>query len=98
MMPEFLGGEEGLMSYIANCIEYPLIARSHNQQGTVYATFVVSNDGTLNDIHILKGVSEEIDSEAIRVINKMPHWIPGFQNGFPVAVQFNLPIKFLLIK
>lgn len=98
IMPEFLGGEEGLVSYIANCIEYPLTARSHNQQGTVYTNLVVSTDGTLNDIHILKGVTEELDSEAIRVINKMPPWIPGFQNGLPVAVQYNLPIKFILIK
>lgn len=98
ILPEFLGGEEGLKSYISKCIEYPIIAISHNQQGTVYTNLVINTDGTLSEIHILKGVTEELDTEAIRVINKMPPWIPGFQNGLPIAVQYNLPIKFILIK
>ena len=36
----------------------------------------------------------DLDKEALRVINKMPLWKPGLQNGKPVSVYFNLPVTF----
>jgi len=95
-MPEFPGGENQLISFLSNNVKYPSSARDNNIQGTVYITFVVERDGTLSEIKVLRGVQEDIDKEAIRVISAMPKWIYGTQNGTPVRVQCSLPLKFTL--
>ena len=98
ILPEFLGGEKEMKNYILASIEYPMIAVSHNQQGTVYTNFLVNEDGTLSDIHISEGVSEELDTEAVRVMKQMPPWVPGFEFGLPTSVRYNYPITFILTK
>jgi hypothetical protein len=45
---------------------------------------------------VLRSVSALIDQEAMRVVRKMPPWIPGLQRGKPVAVAYRLPIRFAL--
>ena len=62
----------------------------------MYVTFVVEKDGSVTDAKVLRGVSEEVDAEALRVINAMPKWKPGMQQGVPVRVQYNIPIIFKL--
>ena len=96
VMPKAQGAEKGMMLYIIKNIIYPDKSKENGISGTVYVTYVVSVDGSLRDIRVLRGVAPEINREAIRVVNEMPPWTPGFQNGFPVDVQFNLPIKFTL--
>ena len=95
-MPQSLGGEKGMMAFIQANIIYPEKAKKFSTQGIVYLTFVIERTGTIRDVKVLKGVTDELDAEALRVLQKMPAWIPGFQNGFPFTVQFNLPIKFTL--
>lgn len=94
--PEFPGGEYALFEFIARNLKYPMYAREHNIQGSVYLTFVIEPDGTITNINVLKGIGGGCDEEAVRVISLMPAWKPGTQNGKPVRVQFNLPIRFLL--
>ncbi len=91
--PEYPGGEEAMNKFIASNFKYPEEARKLGEQGTVYVQFVVYKDGTLRDVHIIKGVSESIDAEAIRVIESMPNWKPGMQDGKKVNVRFIIPIK-----
>lgn len=94
--PEFPGGESGMAKFLHDNIKYPQIARESGISGTVYLTFVVSKTGKISDVRVLRGIGGGCDEEAIRVIKAMPSWIPGRQNGKPVPVQFNLPIKFTL--
>ena len=58
--------------------------------------FVVTNDGSINRVQILKGVHPVLDQEAIRVISMMPRWKPGKQNGIPASVWFTVPVTFRL--
>lgn len=44
----------------------------------------------------MRGVSEAVDNEALRVVKLMPNWTPGENNGMKVRVKHNLPIKFSL--
>jgi hypothetical protein len=44
----------------------------------------------------MKGVGSGCDEEAVRVVSLMPKWMPGTNEGKPVDVSFNLPIKFAL--
>lgn len=94
--PEFEGGYQAMMSFIKKNMRYPASARRMGIDGTVYVSFVVGKDGAINDVKVLRGISADCDKEAVRVVQMMPPWKPGKQNGKPVFVRFNLPIKFQL--
>ncbi|TVQ94884.1 MAG: energy transducer TonB [Bacteroidetes bacterium] len=95
-LPFFPGGDENLMRFFAQTLTYPQAAREKSIQGTVFVTFIVEKDGSISNIEILRGVSDELDNEAIRVISSMPEWIPGKADNKTVRVSFNLPIRFIL--
>jgi Ca-activated chloride channel family protein len=95
-MPAFPGGEDSLKIFLQMNLVYPTAAKAKGISGTVYVTFVVNRDGSVSDVKVLRGVNNELDAEALRVIGMMPKWIPGKQNGKTVSVQMNLPIKFTL--
>jgi len=97
-MPSFPGGEAELSKYLSKNIRYPQMEKDAGISGTVYVSFVVNREGKIKDAKILRGVKggPGMDKEALRVIESMPSWSVGKQNGRPVQVQFNLPIKFSL--
>ena len=95
-MPYFEGGEEGLLRYIGKKIKYPRQAVNEQVEGVVVVSFVVDRTGNITDATILKGLGFGTDEEALRVINEMPAWTPGKQNGKPVAVRYTLPIRFTM--
>lgn len=96
--PEFPGGLKELGGYIGKNIRYPAAARRANVEGKVFVQFVVGEDGDIRDPKVLKGIGFGCDEEALRVTLNMPRWNPGRQNGKAVAVQYNLPISFVLEK
>ncbi len=96
--PEFPGGLSELGKYLGRNIRYPSAAQRANVQGKVFVQFVVGKDGDIRDPKILKGIGFGCDEEALRVTLNMPKWNPGKQNGKEVAVQYNLPISFVLEK
>lgn len=93
-MPEFPGGEEAMMKYLEKEITYPKEEAKNNIGGTIYIEFVVEKDGAITKIKLLRGLTESIDAEALRVVRNMPNWNPGKNDGIPVATSFVLPIKF----
>jgi len=93
-MPVFPGGDIGLVKFLTMNVKYPHKALEDGIVGTVYVTFTLSKEGNAEDIKILRGVSEELDKEALRVVSMMPQWFPGTQNGRFVKVQYNIPVKF----
>lgn len=95
-MPEFPGGQEAMMRFLSSKLNYPAKARENNIQGRVILQFVINKEGFLSDTEVLKSVNEDLENEAIRVVEMMPNWIPGKQDGVPVAVRFTLPIVFKL--
>ena len=95
-MPEFPGGVKALMSYLAKNIEYPKEAENAGMQGRVVVQFVVNTDGSIEDAKVVRAVDPLLDQEAIRVINTMPKWKPGMQDGKTVRVKYTVPIMFRL--
>ena len=96
-MPGFPGGDAELMKYIRDNLKYPVIAQEMGIQGRVILRFVVSKTGEVGDIKVLRSVDPNLDKEAIRVVQSMPRWIPGKQNGNAVPVYFTLPVSFKLM-
>ncbi|WP_421942273.1 TonB family protein [Pedobacter sp.] len=94
--PEFPGGIKKLYEYFGENIRYPKKAREENIQGKVFVSFVVEKDGKLSDIMITRGVSDELDAEAVRVLENCPKWNPGIVKGEPVRVKYNINVNFSL--
>jgi antitoxin component YwqK of YwqJK toxin-antitoxin module len=61
-------------------------------KGVIYLTFIIEKDGKITDIKILKDIGFGTGAEAIRVLSKYGHWLPGKQRGVPVRVMYSLPI------
>ena len=95
-MPQYPGGPQALFEFLAKNIRYPEAAEKAGHQGRVIATFVVMKDGSISNAKIVKSVSPELDEEALRVLNAMPNWTPGRQNGQAVNVKYTVPISFAL--
>ncbi|MBL4752283.1 MAG: energy transducer TonB [Flavobacteriales bacterium] len=95
-MPQFGGGDADLLNYLAKNIKYPQMAKESGISGTVHVTFVVGKDGKVGEVRVLRGIGGGCDKEAIRVVKNMPDWKAGKQRGKPVAVQYNLPVRFVL--
>lgn len=91
-MPEYPGGPEEMMRFIAQNIKYPPIARESGIQGRVFVNFVVEPNGSVSNVKVLRGIGGGCDEEAIRVVQSMPKWTPGRQRGKAVRVSFNLPV------
>ena len=95
-MPEFPGGMGEAMKFLAKNMKYPVSAQQAKIEGRVIVQFVVERDGSVSDVKVMRGVSPELDAEAVRVVSMMPKWIPGKQRGKAVAVKYTMPIMFRL--
>ena len=89
-MPAFPGGENEHTRFFSNNLKVP----AESIEGTVYVSFTVKEDRSITDAKILRGLGKTYDDEVLRVINLMPRWLPGTQNGEAVVVKFNMPVKF----
>lgn len=95
-MPEFEGGQDAMMSYLASHIKYPDAAREQNKEGRVLVKFVVNDKGAVVQPEVLRSPDPYLSAAALEVIRTMPAWKPGMKNGHPVSVFFTLPITFRL--
>jgi periplasmic protein TonB len=95
-VPEFPGGPAVLNAFLAKNLHYPKSAFKNNVEGRVIARFVVETDGSISNAEIVRSLDADCDKETLRVINKMPRWNPGRQNGVAAAVYYTLPVSFKL--
>lgn len=95
-MPQYTGGEEAMMKYVAENVKYPQAAKDKNISGRVFVGFVIEKDGSVSNVKVLRGIGGGCDEEAVRVIKGMPKWKPGIQKGKPVRVSYMMPINFKL--
>jgi protein TonB len=94
--PEYPGGISKFYKFLAKYLRYPTAARENNTQGRVLVTMVVEKDGSLSDVHVVRGIGSNCDEEAVRLVKLSAPWKPGVQNGRAVRVQYTLPVTFEL--
>ena len=95
--PTFNGGDANEFSKWVNAnLTYPDAAKAAGVQGRVVLQFTVGPDGTVGNVKVLRGVSEELDAEAVRVISASPKWEPGRIDDKPVPVTYTYPIVYQL--
>ncbi len=92
----FPGGMDALKKYLMENINYPQTAKDAGISGKVYLKFVVSSNGTISNVKVMRGVADcpECDKEALRVVKNMPNWVPGKNKGKSVNSFLNLPVQF----
>ena len=96
VMPQYPGGPIAMLKYIMENIKYPEQAMKEGIQGRVTVRFIVEKDGSISDVKPILSVHPLLNKEAVRVVESMPKWTPGKQNGKPVRVRFNVPVMFKL--
>lgn len=98
--PSYTGGEAAMHKYLKDNLEFPPSAEDKGSEGTVYVDFIVGSDGVVREATATSYTYDEVDpafqTEALRVVNSMPRWIPGRQHGKPVDVKFSVPITFAI--
>ena len=97
--PRFQDGDARQFSHWVNeNLKYPPEAVKDSLQGRVTLQFTIEKDGSVTDVHVLRGCAPALDEEAVRVVSQSPKWTPGSINGEPVRVVFNFPVVFQLTK
>ena len=93
---QFPGGAEALKKYLKENLVLPESVLKGEASGKCYMKFVVSAEGKISNVQVVRSIvnCKECDAEAKRVVEKMPDWIPGTNNGKPVNQWYNLPITF----
>ena len=97
-MPEFPGGEDDFFSLIAKNVIYPNWELKNDVEGRVIVGFIIYEDGSIHDVNVQQSLSPGLDKEAVRVIEMLPSFLPGKENGKEVKVKYLLPIMFKLIQ
>ena len=94
--PEFPGGYPALYKFIADHLKYPESAKMKRIQGKVLVKFIVGKQGEVENPEVVKGLTPDIDAEAIRVVKSLPKWIPGSHKGKNVRVESTVSVNFKL--
>ena len=99
--PQFFGSSDPrhfLREWVYQYLKYPGSALQNGIQGTVVVEFVIEKDGKVTNVRVLKGVSDELDDEAVKVVNASPKWKPGKVSGNKVRASISIPVEFRLEK
>jgi len=90
------GGIAGLTNYMIQNLKYPTAAKEAKVQGMVVVSFIVTAEGKVDGIEILRGIGSGCDEEAVRVISQSGTWTPAKKEGKTVATKMTLPVQFKL--
>jgi TonB family protein len=95
--PQFPGGFDSLARFYSRNLRYPESAVHDNVSGKVRVIFEIDKTGNVSDVHIAKGVREDLDAVCIRAVSMLPKWRPAhYETGTSVACQVIQPLRFVL--
>lgn len=94
LAPEFPGGQAAWAHFL-NRFLHPPDELQAGEKKTVLVRFLVSTDGSITGLEVVRSAGNTFDNEVLRVLKKMPKWKPARQNGRPVAVTFTQPVTFI---
>ncbi len=96
VMPEFPGGMEACVKFLADNIKYPEACERDRIQGRVLVQMIIDEAGNVTEPTVIKSVDPLLDAEALRVVKAMPKWTAGQQDGKAIAVRYVVPFVFKL--
>ena len=103
-MPQFPGGDVAFYDFLDKNVKLPsgfdkekYLNEHHNQFVPISVGFTVDTDGSIINVKVIDGDDENLKNKAKEIVEKMPKWEPGYQNGSPIKVEFAIPIRFNLM-
>ncbi len=93
-MPQFPGGTDAMMEFIRYNLRYPADVPSDGTTHRAIVQFVVEADGSISGAKVVKSAGQGYDAQALRLVNAMPKWTPGRQNGKAVPTKYTMPVTF----
>lgn len=93
---QFPGGQDALNKWLCYNLSYPKASAEKGVQGRVIVQFIVEKDGSISNPTVSRGVDEDLDKEALRIVKRMPKWQPGKKNGVAVRSRYTMPVTFKL--
>lgn len=94
VMPSYPGGTEALIKFLQKNLHNPRDLEE-GETVSVKILFVVGIDGSLKGFQTIEDGGAAFNNEVIRVLKKMPVWIPGKSAGENVSVYYTIPVKFV---
>ncbi len=89
----FIGGDEALDEYLYSKNLNPDQSNlSKDKLNVVYVRFVVTKEGEINKVSVVRGVDYSVDKKVIETIEKMPKWIPAMKDGKSVSSLVTIPV------
>lgn len=92
LQPHYFGGEDAMYKFVREHLEKKE-STSPVKSGTVFISFTVTSNGTLDNFKLERPASKEIAESLICSMKKMPLWAPGYLNDEPVNVKVIIPFK-----
>ncbi len=92
----FPGGPMAWTGFLRNTLRFPAAAKNNNTQGAVRVKFIVSESGSVEDITVVSSPGASLSTEAVRIMQKSPNWVPARKKGKRVSSEMNIQIVFRL--
>lgn len=86
---------KGMSEHIKANLNYPEKAMEENIQGKTNVYFLISKEGTINEIYAFNA-HPLLQLEGIRIIELLPKIIPGTKDGENINVTYAQPMTFKL--
>lgn len=98
VFPKFEGGEEALLKYLKDNLQYPEEAKKNRVEGTVLIIFVVNEKGEVEGSMLMgEDLGSGLSQEAIRLVDSTSGmWTAGSINGELARIKLRVPVKFEL--
>jgi TonB family protein len=93
-LPCYPGGTDALQKFLLANLRYPEDAKKKGIQGRVLITYIIGVNGEVTGTKVIRGVSPDIDQEALRLTNTITGWKPAAQNGNPIPMVVTMPVEF----
>jgi len=84
-MPIFQGGEEYFMDFLKLNIE-EIVYQENGTSKPILFSMIINENGQVQNVKIIEGVSKALDERLITVLSNMPAWNPGKKQGEIVRV------------
>jgi TonB family protein len=94
LKPSYRDGIEEFYNYVLQNYRYPESAFNERLEGQVIIDFLIDAQGNTLDFRVMRGISQELNAEAVRLISSTDGWIPADDQGQPVSSRMSVPITF----
>lgn len=92
----FANGAEPISDFVKNNLRYPQDAQKYGIEGTVVVNFTVDSTGKAVNPSIERGISWDLNTSALQLVEQMPLWKPQTEFGKNRASQEQLAVQFKL--